>query len=129
LLAAVKLNISGDACDNTPPVLQSLSLDNHDIDVTRGATTVIVTVVASDDNCGVQGVSGQYTGPGPGSGGFFPLQPAGDTGTFTGKITLDPHAPRGTWKINSIQLNDRGHNLRVYYSNDPLLAGGVFHVR
>ena len=129
LVAAVKINISGDACDNTPPVLQSVNLDNRDVDVSRGATTVLVTVIATDDNCGVAGVSGQFTGPGAGSGGFFPLQQAGDPNTFIGRIQLDAHAARGTWRINSIQLNDKGHNLRVYYATDPLLAGAVFQVR
>jgi hypothetical protein len=129
LVQAVKVNITGDACDNTAPILQSVTLDNRDIDVSRGATTVIVTVIANDDNCGVSGVSGQYTGPGAGSGGFFPLQQSGDANTFTGRIQLDTHAARGTWRINSIQLNDKGHNLRVYYASDPLLAGAVFHVR
>ena len=116
-------------CDNTPPVLQSLRLDTNLVDTSRGPAVVIVTIVASDDNCGVSGVSGQFVGPGPGSGGFFPLQPSGDPSTFTGRIQLDPHAARGVWKINSIQLNDKGHNLKVYYSNDPLLANGVFQVR
>jgi hypothetical protein len=129
LVAAVKINITGDACDNTPPVLQAVTLDNRDIDVSRGAQYVTVTVVATDDNCGVAGVSGQYTGPGAGSGGFFPLQASGDPNTFTGRIALDAHAARGTWRINSIQLNDKGHNLRVVYANDPLLANAVFQVR
>ena len=129
LVQAAKINITGDACDNTAPLLQSVTLDNRDVDVSRGATTVVVTVIASDDNCGVSGVSGQYTGPGAGSGGFFPLQQSGDPNTFTGRIQLDAHAARGTWRINSIQLNDKGHNLRVYYASDPLLAGAVFHVR
>jgi hypothetical protein len=129
LVRAAKINISGDACDNTAPLLLSLTLDNRDVDVSRGATTVVVTVTASDDNCGVSGVSGQYVGPGTGSGGFFPLQQSGDANTFTGRILLDAHAARGTWRINSIQLNDKGHNLRVYNASDPLLAGAVFHVR
>ncbi|MDQ6801488.1 MAG: hypothetical protein M3041_11685 [Acidobacteriota bacterium] len=129
LVQAAKINISGDSCDNTAPLLQSLTLDNRDVDVSRGATTVVVTVTATDDNCGVSGVSGQYTGPGTGSGGFFPLQQSGDPNTFTGRILLDAHAARGTWRINSIQLNDKGHNLRVYNASDPLLAGAVFHVR
>jgi len=129
LVRAAKINISGDACDNTAPLLLSLTLDNRDVDVSRGATTVVVTVTASDDNCGVSGVSGQYVGPGPGSGGFFPLQQSGDANTFTGRILLDAHAARGTWRINSIQLNDKGHNLRVYNASDPLLANAVFHVR
>ena len=86
-------------------------------------------VAASDDNCGVTGASGQFIGPGPGSGGFFPLAQAGDSGTWTGRITLDPRAAKGTWRINSIQLNDAGHNLKVYYASDPLLTNGLFHVR
>ena len=77
----------------------------------------------------MSGVSGQFSGPGAGSGGFFPLQQAGDPNTFTGRIQLDAHAARGTWRINSIQLNDKGHNLRVYYATDPLLAGATFQVR
>jgi hypothetical protein len=129
LVRAAKINITGDACDNTAPLLQSITLDNRDVDVSRGATTVVVTVIASDDNCGVAGVSGQYTGPAPGSGGFFPLQQSGDPNTFTGRILLDAHAARGTWRINSIQLNDKGHNLRVYSASDPQLANAVFQVR
>jgi hypothetical protein len=129
LVRATKINVTGDACDNTAPLLQSVTLDNRDVDVSRGATTVVVTVIATDDNCGVAGVSGQYIGPGPGSGGFFPLQQSGDPNMFTGRILLDAHAARGTWRINSIQLNDKGHNLRVYNASDPLLAGAVFHVR
>lgn len=128
LVQSVKINISGDACDNTPPVLQGLRLDTNQVDTARGPAVVNVTVLATDDNCGISGVSGQYVGPGPGSGGFFPFQ-SSDGSTWTGRIQLDPHAARGLWRINSIQLNDKGHNLRVYYANDPLLAGGVFQVR
>ncbi len=127
IVQSVKINIQGDSCDNTPPVLQSLILDTKDIVVGREPIIVTVTIVASDDICGVSGVSGQFTGPGAGSGGFFPLQPSG--GTWTGRIQLDPRAARGLWRINSIQLTDRGHNLRIYYANDPVLQNGIFHVR
>jgi hypothetical protein len=129
LIAATKVNISGAACDSTPPVLQSLALDANDVVLSERGAIVTVTIAASDDNCGVTGASGQFIGPGPGSGGFFPLAQAGDSGTWTGRITLDPRAAKGTWRINSIQLNDAGHNLKVYYASDPLLANGVFHVR
>ena len=129
LVAATKVNISGAACDNTAPVLQSLALDSNDIVLSANGAIVTVTIVATDDNCGVSGVSGQYVGPGPGSGGFFPLTQSGDSNTWTGRITLDPRSAKGVWKINSIQLNDAGHNLRVYYASDPLLANGAFHVR
>ena len=40
LVRDAKINISGDACDNTAPVLQSVVLDNRDVDVSRGATTM-----------------------------------------------------------------------------------------
>jgi len=129
LVAATKVNISGSACDSTPPVLQSLALDANDIVLSDHGAVVTVTIAASDDNCGVSGASGQFIGPGPGSGGFFALAQAGDSGTWTGRITLDPRAAKGTWRINSIQLNDAGHNLKVYYASDPLLANGLFHVR
>jgi hypothetical protein len=129
LVAATKVNIAGAACDNTAPVLQSLVLDSNDIVLGANGAIVTVTIIATDDNCGVSGVSGQYVGPGPGSGGFFPLSQAGESGTWTGRITLDPRSAKGVWKINSIQLNDAGHNLRVYYASDPLLANGAFHVR
>ncbi len=129
LVAATKINIAGSACDNTPPTLQSLVLDANDIVLGDKGAIVTITIAASDDNCGVAGASGQYVGPGTGSGGFFPLMQSGDSGSFTGRIQLDPRAAHGEWRINSIQLNDRGHNLRVYYASDPLLANGVFHVR
>jgi hypothetical protein len=129
LVKATKINIGGTACDNTPPVLQSLLLDNIDVILGEHGAVVTITIVATDDNCGVAGVSGQFVGPGTGSGGFFPMQQSGDSSTFTGRIQLDAHAARGVWRINSIQLNDRGHNLRVYYASDPLLANGMFRVR
>jgi len=129
LVLATKINIGGAACDNTPPALQSLVLDNNDIVLGERGAIVTITIVATDDNCGVAGASGQFVGPGAGSGGFFPMQQSGDSSTFTGRIQLDPRAARGVWRINSIQLNDRGHNLRVYYATDPLLANGVFRVR
>ena len=31
LVQAAKINITGDACDNTAPILQSLTLDNRDV--------------------------------------------------------------------------------------------------
>jgi hypothetical protein len=129
LIAATRINISGSACDNTPPVLQSVALDPNDVGIGDRGAVITVTIVATDDNCGVAGVSGQYVGPGPGSGGFFPFMQSGDSGTYIGRITLDPRSARGIWRINSIQLNDKGHNLRVYYATDPLLANATFHVR
>ncbi|HUJ15038.1 MAG TPA: hypothetical protein VL284_14725 [Thermoanaerobaculia bacterium] len=129
LVAATKINIAGSACDNTPPVLQSLVLDTNQITLGDRGAVVSVTIAATDDNCGVAGASGQYVGPGAGSGGFFPLVQSGDSGTWTGKITLDPRAAHGIWRIVSIQLTDQGHNLKVYGASDPALANAAFQVR
>jgi hypothetical protein len=129
LVRAMKINIGGGGCDSTAPILQSLTLNNTDIVIGNSGAVVTITIAVTDDGCGVSGVSGQYVGPSPGTGGFFPMQQTGDSSSWTGHIMLDPRAARGTWRINSIQVSDRGHNLRVYYANDPLLANGVFHVR
>lgn len=129
LVAEVKINIGGDSCDSEAPRLSGVALDQAVVTMGNDAATVTVTVNATDDACGVSGVSGQYTGPSPGSGGFFPFQQSGDATTWVGRIPLDPRAPRGLWRINSIQLTDKGHNLRIYYANDPLLANGAFQVR
>ena len=128
LVQPIKLNIAGDSCDNTPPVLQSLVLDSNDVVMTPQGAIVTITIVVTDDTCGVGGVSGSYAGPGT-AGGYFPMQQSGDSNTFVGRIQLDPRAGRGSWRINSIQLTDRGHNLRVYGQGDPALQNGVFQVR
>lgn len=127
IVQAVRINIEGSSCDNNAPVLQSLTLNANDVAVGPSGATVTVSVAVSGGECGVLGVSGQFSGPSPGSGGVFPMQRSGD-GTWVGQIRLDPHAARGTWHVSSIQLNDSGYNLRVYYAGDPLLQGGVFRV-
>jgi hypothetical protein len=129
IVQEIKINIGGQSCDSEPPRLQTLIADQNTVTLGTEPAVITVTVTASDDSCGVSGVSGQYTGPSAGSGGFFPFQQAGDANTWVGRIPLDPRAPRGLWKINSIQITDKGHNLRIYYGNDPLLANGTFQVR
>ena len=128
IVAAVKINIGGESCDSEPPRLVSVALDQSVVTLGRDPATVTVTVFATDDACGVEGVTGQYTGAGVGTGGFFPLQ-ATDNNTFVGRIPLDPRAARGVWRITSIQVSDKGHNLRIYHTNDPLLVNATFQVR
>jgi hypothetical protein len=129
IVAAVKINVAGESCDSEAPRLHGIVLDQNMITMSGQPTAVTVTLTVSDDACGVEGASIQYAGPGTGSGGFVPMQRVGDDQTWVGKIPLDPRAPRGNWRINSVQLTDKGHNLRIYYATDPLLANATFTVR
>ncbi len=109
-------------------MLQSVLLSSNDIVVARDGANLTVTAIVVDDGCGVAGISGQYAGPGIGSGGFFPLQQSAGS-TFVGTIHFDPLASRGTWRIMSVQLTDKARNLRVYRNTDPQLASAVFQLR
>jgi hypothetical protein len=129
MVAAVKINIGGNSCDSEAPRLLGILFDQTVIGMGSQPVNVTITMNASDDSCGVEGVSAQYSGPGSGTGGFVALQRGGDDLTWSGKITLDPRAPRGTWRLVSVQLTDKGHNLRIYYASDPLLASATFQVR
>jgi hypothetical protein len=128
LIAAVRLNITGNTCDSTPPVIQNLTLDKTVLMIGQGDPTVTVRVVVTDDACGIGGLSGQVSGPGTNAGTFFAFAPEGGD-TWAGTFRLDSKAPRGIWRIQSITVNDKGQNLRIYYSSDPLLARGQVLVR
>ena len=128
MIAAVRLNIAGNSCDNTPPIVQNLTLDKSVVIMGQGDPTVTVRVVVTDDTCGVGGMSGQVTGPGTNAGTFFAFAPESND-TWVGTIRLSPQVPRGIWRIQSITVNDKGQNLRIYYATDPLLARGQFVVK
>jgi hypothetical protein len=128
-VAAVRLNITGDSCDNTPPVLQGVALSRTEIIMGRDDPTIDVTAVVSDDVCGVGGVSAQIVGPGTSSSGqFFSFQQKDGT-TFVGTIRLQANFARGVWRISSLTVSDKGQNLKIYYGNDPLLAHAMFTVK
>lgn len=128
LIAAVRLNIAGNSCDSTPPVIQNLTLDKSVLIRGQGDPSVTVRVVVTDDICGIGGLSGQVSGPGTNAGTFFAFAPE-SADTWVGTFRLDPKAPRGIWRIQSVTVNDKGQNLRIYYSSDPLLGRGQFLVR
>jgi hypothetical protein len=44
-------------------------------------------------------------------------------------MPIPPRAGKGIWKINWLQVMDKGNNLRVYYQDNPLLKGAVVNVR
>jgi hypothetical protein len=128
-VAAVRLNIASDSCDNTPPVVQSVTLNKTELLMGRDEPVVEVTAQVSDDACGIGGVSAQVVGPGSSSSGmFFSFQQREGT-TFVGTIRLDAHAARGVWRLQSLTVNDKGQNLKIYYANDPLLSRAMFTVK
>ena len=65
------------------------------------------------------------------AGTFFAFAPegGGDSTSWIGTFRLTPQAPRGIWRIQSITVNDKGQNLRIYYATDPLLARAQFVVK
>jgi len=128
-VAAIRLNITGDSCDNTPPVLQGVALSRTEIVMGRDEPVIDVTAVVSDDACGVGGVSAQIVGPGTSSSGtYFSFQQK-DGNTFVGTIRLQANFARGVWRISSLTVSDKGQNLKIYYGNDPLLAHAAFTVK
>lgn len=128
-VAAIRLNISGDSCDNTPPVLQGVALSRTEVVIGRDDPTVDVTVLVSDDACGVGGVSAQIVGPGTSSSGQYFSFTQKDANTFIGTIKLQANFARGVWRISSLTVSDKGQNLKIYYGNDPLLAHAAFTVK
>ena len=130
LVAAVRVNISGDRCDSTPPFLQAIVLDRASVsNVEDSVVTVMAT--GSDDACGIMSMSGQVTGPSIGGSAprlYFSFTPA-DGQSWTGRISVPRLAAKGLWRITWIQLLDQGHNLKTYSQGDPPLATVAFNVQ
>jgi hypothetical protein len=130
LVQAVALDISGDKCDAGPPNLIALSLQPLVVSNAEGGTIQIQAQV-SDDACGVASLSGQAVPSGAQGGGqriYFSFQPSQDGQNFFGQIVVPKHAAKGTWGIGWIQALDKGHNLKAYSSNDPVVSRVTFRV-
>lgn len=128
VVRAVMVNIMGDQCDGEPPVLQAVMLDTNQVPSTPEGTLINVRAAVTDDSCGVASVSGQVVGPSGGNGLFFAFAAAGGQ-DWIGKMPIPKLAGKGIWKINWLQVMDKGNNLRVYFSSDPLLRNAVVNVR
>jgi hypothetical protein len=126
---AIRLNITGDSCDSTPPVLQGVQVSRTEIVMGRDEPVVEVIAQVTDDGCGIGGVSGQVVGPGSSSSGtFFSFQQR-EGNTYVGTIRLHPNSAHGVWHLQSLTVNDKGQNLKIYNGNDPLLARAAFTVK
>ncbi len=124
----VVVNIIGNQCDGEPPTLQSVLLETNVVPSTPQGTSVEVRASVVDNGCGVASVSGQVIGPSGGTGLFFSFSAAGDP-NWVGRMPIPRLAGKGIWKINWLQVMDKGNNLRVYFSSDPLLRNALVNVR
>lgn len=129
LIRPVVVDISGDACDSAPPALSMLTLDPVVVSNLDGGEIQVRATIA-DDGCGVASLSGQAV-PQGGVGGqhaYFSMQASGDGRTFIGTLTVQKHAAKGLWSVAWLQALDKGHNLRAYSANDPIIARATFRV-
>jgi hypothetical protein len=129
LVQGIRLNIAGDTCDSTAPVLQGLQLSRTEILMGRDEPVIEVTAQVTDDTCGIGGVSGQIVGPGSSSSGTFFSFMQREGNTYVGTIRLHANSARGVWRLQSVTVNDKGQNLKIYYGTDPLLARASFTVK
>lgn len=126
----VRLELYGKECDNSPPVITSLSVDPPVVSNAEGGV-IRITAIATDNQCGVANLSGVALPPANAGNTriYIPFKPAGEgTDTYVGEIVVPQHAPSGTWTIGWIQALDKGHNLKAYSSSDPVIARVTFRV-
>ncbi|HUR82887.1 MAG TPA: hypothetical protein VM733_19155 [Thermoanaerobaculia bacterium] len=130
LVQQVTLQISGDKCDAGPPVLTNLSVEPLAVPSSEGGR-ILIRAQVQDDACGVASLSGQAIPAGAQAQTqriYFSFDPSPDGQNFVGTITVPKHAAKGTWAIGWIQALDKGHNLKAYSSNDPVVSRVTFRV-
>lgn len=135
IVAAVRVNITSDLCDNKQPVVQSITLDTTAIGVPG---TVNVMIVAMDEGSGISSISGQFNYAGKVSPGtqpahlFFSCRPAGEPAQnmWTGPVVVvDKGQARGIYRLGSLQVIDKANNVKLYSANDPIVANIAFRVQ
>lgn len=129
LVRQISVEITGDKCDSRPPAITALSLDPLVVSNAEGGV-IRISAVVSDDACGVASLSGQAIPAGGNTAQriHFSFDPSADGVNFVGKLVVPKHAAKGIWTIAWIQALDRGHNLRAYSSNDPVVGRATFRV-
>jgi hypothetical protein len=130
LVGRILLNIGSDRCDSAAPVITSLVLDPTVVSNTQATTIRVQATVVDEGGCGVQSLSGQATPPG-GVGNqrrYISFAPSPDGANFTGTLEIPQFAAKGQWSIAWIQALDKGHNLRAYSTNEPVVARATFRV-
>lgn len=129
LVSAVQLDITGEQCNAGAPHLSSIVL-NPNVVSNAEANTIVVAATLTDSTCGVASVSGNAVGPASaGSPRIYFTFSRGAGGEWTALLSVPKHAASGTWRISTIQVIDRGQNLKLYSESDPVLRGVVFAVQ
>lgn len=126
---AVQIDITGQGCDNTPPVLSALTLNPLVVSNAEGGV-ISVQAQVTDDMSGVAHINAQAYGPAGPSGPRISFSLASPDGgqNWIGQITVPKNAANGTWSVGWVQVIDKAQNLRAYSANDPVLANVKFRV-
>ena len=135
LLARAGFEVSDRAdCDSTPPTLDAFVLSPTSVS-NETATEILVTATVHDVGSGAVSMTGWFEGP-VSSGGQVPKNyfhcspdPQDPEAPWTGKILVPQLAPKGTWKVGVIRLQDKAQNFREYTPADSVVSGRVFEVR
>jgi hypothetical protein len=134
IVAAVRLDITSDGCDNKQPVVQSVRLDTNAVGIPG---IINVTIYATDEGSGISSISGQFNyidRVTPGTQPprfFFSCRPSGDPSQnmWTGPIAIaDKNQARGTYRLSSLQVIDKANNVKLYSANDPVIANIAFRI-
>jgi hypothetical protein len=131
-IAQVRVNINGTSCDNTPPTLQNLVLDQQVIS-NQQTSTIRVIATLSDDSCAVYSVSGNFNGPTPANGqqpphAYFTLTHENGN-VWSGSMSIPALSAKGIWTVGFVQALDNGYNLKVFSRGDPQLGNVSFRVQ
>jgi hypothetical protein len=128
-IGQVKVSITSDLCDGTPPTLQGLTVEPRVVS-NLGGGVVLLTATVMDDSSGIANVMAQAVGPGQGSGRWFPFSVSPDNpSVWVGKFEVPPHAGKGKWRVAFVQVIDKANNIKLYSQNDALLVNATFDVR
>jgi hypothetical protein len=130
LVRAVTLDISGERCDSSPPVVTSLTLSPTVVSNSQKTIISVRATMFDEGGCGASSLSAQAIPPG-GAGGqrnpvLFTLGADGET--FEGKLEIPQFAAKGQWSFAWVQALDKGLNLRSYSASDPVVARATFQV-
>ena len=129
IVSQIALDISGDKCDAGPPQITALAVTPMVVSNAEGGT-INITAIVQDDACGVASLSGQAIPAGAVAGQRIPFSfdPSPDGQNFNGRIVVPKHAAKGLWTIGWIQALDKGHNLKAYGAQEPVLQRVTFRV-